>query len=512
MEQVHTDIKDEQSEGVSEHNKEPNPIVPIETPQIDEDELRQFTRDYSPVARRELSYKIRMTRIRRELGIIEKEEESESIAKLQADFNDRFNTMRNRFNKEAEDIRDVETISKNKSILFVHTIPLYGVDQEGNTQMNNGVVKTGLLSTEERIGLIICEKPSISCSTVDLQSNAEYGFNYSERDTMYPFGVVIDKGTILAAHRFDAGTVAISRKSKHRKYDRNEPDTSIQPKIGAQIEHAIEGPFSKEYDQEFRSRYGHIDGTTRTSSSNYNEITVAEPSVAGFYLDEDFMKERERISSDGTNSKWRSAIEAIFKRYPNVPIYIQKDNQTQEYIWTEENGLEPVLTPGKIDRKVPNKRLESYIWTTSELSKITTKEKQHTVHYLFDTIKELILKTYTDKLTRVTPSIELDFNSAEKALEKLILLFKEGAISDEELYIALDKDIGGYIRKNKEKRAEMKLKIATTNDSIKLGESGMYQAYENENQVLYGILNALALEIEQIGREDLASRIRTIGR
>lgn len=513
MEQVYKDIEDAQDEEVAKYSNESSPIAPIEIPQIDENELRQFTRDYSPVARRELSYKIRMTRIRKELGLINEEEKKETIKKIKNDFDERFRLQRERFDKEKEDIRDVETISRNKGVIFVHTVPLDGVDQEGNTQMNNEVVKTGLLSTEERIGAIINEQPSISCSTVDLKASAQYGFDYFRRDTMYPFGVVIDKGTVLAAHRFDAGTVSISRTSKHRKYDKNEPDSSIQPKIEVQLEHAIDGPFSTDYDNKLIAQHGHIDGMRKDSSQNYNELTVANPHIAGFYVDEDFISEKHRFNNESSPT-WRSAVEKMFKKYPDVPIYIQKNNQIREYVWRGQEGLQPLLTPGKIEKKTPSRNLGSYTWPTVDHAKIDVKvkENQRAVHYEIEKIKKLILDTYARNSILVSPQIQSEFNTPKKAFEKLVQLLDQGSISGDSVYTALDEDIGNYIRKNIANRTDMRSKIAQENDASRLGGSSMYPVYGLENQILYKTLEELAAKIEQHGHSDIAARIRTIGR
>lgn len=513
MEQVHINIKDEQKGEVLKHNKELNPIALIETPQDDGNELRQFTRDYSPLARRELSYKIRMTRIRKELGLINEEEKNETIRKIKHDFNERFSQQKDYFKKEAQDIRDIETISRNKGIIFVHTVPLDGVDQEGNTQMNNEVIETGLLNTEERIGAIINEKPTISCSTVELNSEAQYGFDFRMRDTMYPFGVVIDKGTVLAAHRFDAGTVSISRTAKHRKYDKNEPDSSIQPKISAQIEHAIEGPFSADYHKEFISRHGHIDGATKGSSQDYNELTVANPHIAGFYIDEDFITQKGDYTNESSPS-WQSVIEKIFKKYPDVPIYIQKNNQIREYVWREQGGLQPILTPGKIEKKTHTMNLESYTWPTADHAKIDAKakENQRVVHYQINAIKKLILNTYTRNSIPISPLIQSELNTPQKAFEKLVQLLDQGSIDSNTMYTALDEDIGSYIRKNTANRKDMLINIAQKDDASRLGGSSMYPVYRTENQILFKILEGLAVQVERLGHSDTAAKIRTIGR
>lgn len=501
-------------EQTSRNENESAPIIEkTEIPQTKNKELREFTRDYSLIARAELSYKIRMARIRRELGLIDEEEKIETIKELQNDFEERFNSQRDRFNKEKEDIRDVETISRNKGVIFVHTVPLDGVNSEGNTQMNNDIVQTELLNTEERIGAIINEQPSISCSTVDLKASAQYGFDYFKRDTMYPFGVVIDKGTVLAAHRFDAGTVSISRTSKHRKYDKNEPDSSIQPKIEVQLEHALDGPFSTDYDNKLIAKHGHIDGMRKDSSQNYNELTVANPHIAGFYVDEDFISANDGFSN-GSSPTWRSVTEKMFKKYPDVPIYIQKNNQIREYVWREQGGLQPILTPGKIEKKTPSRNLGSYTWPTADHAKIDVKEKenQRVVHYEIKAIKKLILDTYTGNSISISPLIQSEFNTPKKAFEKLVQLLDQGSISGDSVYTALDEDIGNYIRKNIVNRNDMRSKIAQENDASRLGGSSMYPVYGLENRILFKTLEELAAKIEQLGHSDTAAKIRTIGR
>ena len=82
-------------------------------------ELRKFTKDYSPIARAELSQKIKIANIRNELGIISKKERQINVRALKDDFATRFTAQKSQFEKESQSIRDVEAISKEKKLIFV---------------------------------------------------------------------------------------------------------------------------------------------------------------------------------------------------------------------------------------------------------------------------------------------------------------------------------------------------------------------------------------------------------
>ncbi len=333
-----------------------------------------FTKRHAPIARQEQAARLKMIRLRREIGLIDDEGERLEIQEAQKSFEDRFGKQEIAYTQEALDVRSVEQISEKEKVIFVHAVPL-DIDESMNTQMNNPVASTSKMSVPERIGMIVHEDISVSCSTVPLGTEKQYGKKVPK--TMYPFGVVIDSGTVLSAHRYDGGISTVSKTAKHRKYDKGEQDVSVQPNIAAQLEYALHGPFSDEYERELEKKHGHINkGSQVGTGSDYNEIVVEKPKVSGFYIDADKTYEAEcvrerQMHSDarvcdpvhyGTYNfegfRWRE-MKKILAEFPDVPVYIREHGQVKEYICTD-GELKPIQEEGKIEKTLPTHRVDEY--------------------------------------------------------------------------------------------------------------------------------------------------------
>ena len=353
--------------------------------QSDHLEIRRHTQTYAPLARSELAGRIKMARLRKELGLISSEEENEVIEELQDNFNKRFGEEKDTFESEVLKERSVAEVSKNKHVLFVHTMPFDKIDSQANTSMNNQLISTEEMTTEDRIGMILHEQPSISCSTVSLDSEKQYGPGFKSK-TMYPFGVVLDEGIILSAHRNDGGIETVSRTAKHRKYDTKNKDSSVQPNIIAQVEHSIEGKFSREYDKQFKAEYGGVDeGYSGTSHKDYNELVIAEPHISGFFIDADETYKLEEQSQyrepqmkidkyDFTGFRWKR-MKGFISKYPDVPIYIREHGVTSEYIF-KDGEIKPAREEGKIDVYKPAKGLGDYEFSHAAHLKIENKVEE----------------------------------------------------------------------------------------------------------------------------------------
>lgn len=299
-----------------------------------EDWVRIFTKKYSPLARTELAKNLRLKRSNAS-------SQWEGVFGVRDRFNQRFREQEIKFESERE-TRSVENISKCRGVIFVHGIPLW---QEWNTQMNNLVLETWNLGIVQRIENVLKHSPSISCSTVKFNKWRKiYGFEHKDNPTYYPFGVVVSSWIVLSVHNRDAGTVALSLTARHRKYDRNEPDTAIQPKIAAQLEHAIEWPFSRDYMRDFVAKHGHIDWQEGWHGYKYNEIIVWEPGVSAFFVDDDHLfhesmswamsefvdiKLQQQWAEYHYGSRWVK-IKKIMSLYPQLELYIKKDWVTKK--------------------------------------------------------------------------------------------------------------------------------------------------------------------------------------
>jgi hypothetical protein len=502
-------IKPLEVEQVIEH-EEPQGVVFVD------EELKKFTKDFSPLARAELSYKMRLARIKRELEIITKEDEVAQIQSLRDDFNTRFATQKERFTLEAEGVRDIETISREKNLIFVHTVPLTDVEQEANTQMNNDLVTTSMLTTEERIGNVVLEAPTIACSSVRLGESAEYGFDKKKMPTMYPFGVVITQGTVLSAYRFDGATKAISKTARQRKYDKAEVDTSIQPKIDAQLEYAVEGPFSKDYEEKFLKKHGgHIEGTMRYDSSDYNEFNIAEPTVSGFYIDADSLDSRknidpldiyaeeERRHQDRMKERSWLSVKKMCATYPEVPIYIKRHNQVEQFLF-ENDTFVPLREQGKIERRVPTKTLDDYAWPTADHAVRTKPEQPVSIR-----TKALasLLQGHLNESGVVSP-LEKILSYDSSTLEMTILLLENKNLSEDAVYDAIAEDFAREIEELRTSKGVVKLRMAESNDYGALNsDTGMYPVYTKQINAVKGILAGVAKAFEQKGLLGLAVRI-----
>lgn len=348
-------------------------------------EIRRHTQTYAPLARSELAGRIKMARLRKELGLISSEEESEAIEKLQNNFDRRFSEEKDTFESESLRERSVAEVSKNKRVLFVHSMPFDNVDSQANTSMNNQLIDTEQMTTEERIGMLIHEQPSISCSTISLDAKAQYGPGFKAK-TMYPFGVVLNEGIILSAHRNDGGIETLSRTAKHRKYDAKNKDSSAQPNIAAQVEYAIDGKFSREYDRQFKTEHGGVDeGYSGTSYKDYNELVIAEPHISGFFIDADETYKLEEQSQyrepqmkidkyDFTGFRWKRMKDFMCK-YPDVPIYIREHGVTTEYFF-KDGEIKPTREEGKIDVHKTTKELGDYEFSHAAHLKRENKEEE----------------------------------------------------------------------------------------------------------------------------------------
>lgn len=396
-------------------------------------DIRRHTQTYAPLARSELAGRIKMQRLRKELGLISEEEEQESIAKLQDNFDKRFDEEKEAFEIESHNERSVAEVSKNKRVLFVHSIPFDDIDSQANTSMNNQLISTEEMNTEERIGMIIHEQPSISCSTVSLDTSPQYGTGFKAK-TMYPFGLVVDEGTILSAHRNDGGIETISRTAKHRKYDTQDKDSSIQPNIEAQIEYAIEGNFSREYDRKFEARYGEIDkGYSGTSHKDYNELVIAEPHISGFFIDavETYKLEEQaqyrapQMKIDKynfTGVRWKKMKDFVSK-YPDVPIYIRERGVITEYVFID-GKIRPIREEGKIDIHKPSRELGDYEFSHASHLKSENMVEQRKEHIIERGFYMLTMENLGKIIEEVSLPIHYSAGSWKYSRENARMLIK----------------------------------------------------------------------------------------
>lgn len=340
---------------------------------ITDTDRNHFTKRYAPVARQDQAAKLRMIRLRKKIGLIDEDGEKKELEQTQKDFDDKFKDLEHIHKQEESNLRSVEQISKKEKVIFVHSVPL-DIDERWGTQDNNTMIQTEQMNILERVGMIVHEDISISCSTVSTDTEKEYGKKTPK--TMYPFGVVIDSGTILSAHRYDGGISTNHKIAKHRKYDRGDQSVGFQQHIEGQIEYALHGPFSHQYEKDFQKKHGHINKGSNLFGS-YNELIVEKPKVSGFFIDADktheleYVRKKQMSYSDTSvydpmdhsaytfeGFRWKE-MKKVLAQFPDVPVYIKEHGQMKEYV-CRDGDLRAVQEDGKVEKTEATHRVDEY--------------------------------------------------------------------------------------------------------------------------------------------------------
>lgn len=157
--------------------------------------------------------------------------------------------------------RDVGKISREKGLFVIHGLPLEKFFMN-NTEVNNQTFEARDMSLEDKIKLMMSFEPTISASAV----RADQPLDSSK--AMYPFGVILNGGQVLAAHNEDALTLATglySRKTKRNLPEEFRMGSTIQKNITENLDKAM-------------------------NNSTYNELVIEDPQIAGFFVNLDDSK------------------------------------------------------------------------------------------------------------------------------------------------------------------------------------------------------------------------------
>ena len=91
--------------------------------------------------------------------------------------------------------------------------------------------------------------------------------------------------------------------------------------------------------RDFVAKHGHIDGQQGGHGYKYNEITISEPQISGFFIDDDHLRHECMLDAMGSvvdsleqkacaeriyRARW-DKIRKITAQYPQLEIYIKKD-------------------------------------------------------------------------------------------------------------------------------------------------------------------------------------------
>lgn len=298
---------------------------------LEKQEVRQFTREYSPWARKSLADQIKYARTLRSLQVGGQEESEDQSSTLRDAFYERFAKQKQTFESSKAET-SVENISKKYGVIFVHTFPLEGMSR-WNTSANNEKLDVNSLRTQELVSNIIKNKPDLSCSSVSLDKR----FSSLSDETMYPIGIVMSGGTILSAYRYDAGTLTEKNvEHKKSKYDRETRDTSIQENIPQKIDDVLtrkhdshQNPETGFYNMHQNYKTGELEprqyvdgyrGDPTSSSNAFDEFVIEKPKVDGLYINMDDSRIKSLYEYD---SDMVEKINQFVQGYPDVPVYIK---------------------------------------------------------------------------------------------------------------------------------------------------------------------------------------------
>jgi hypothetical protein len=350
-------------ENFKENNS--NQIIPEQIPQnpqfetnnseevIKKQEIRTFTREYSPWARKDLADQIKYARTLKSLQTGQKDESIQQINDLQSAFYNRFANQKENFeNSKLE--TDVENISQKYGVVFVHTFPIEGMSR-WNTSMNNEQLDANSLTSQDILSNIIKNKPDLSCSSVSIDKR----FSSQPDDTMYPIGIVMRGGNILSAYRYDAGTLT-EKDAGHKKskYDPKTQDTSIQENVSQHIDDVL----TRKYDSAQNPETGYNDmhqnyktgeleprqntneyiGNSNSDAHVFDEFVIEKPQIDGLYINMD----DQRIKSFyDYQPEMVEKINQFVQGYPDVPVYIKNKGKLTILTYDTEGNARVIDNP-----------------------------------------------------------------------------------------------------------------------------------------------------------------------
>ena len=163
-----------------------------------------------------------------------------------------------------DEARGIQHNAEKHNVLFLHGIPFES--QMANTSMNNDLIDTEKMSSEDKARFFAGLTPTASVSTKTLDSAVVE--KMPEHELMYDTGFIIADGKIMSAFDEDAGTKAENFDIKYSKY--KDTASSIQPDIEEHIAKSI----------------GYTEERRRHASGGYpwNEFAVKDPRISAMYV------------------------------------------------------------------------------------------------------------------------------------------------------------------------------------------------------------------------------------
>lgn len=167
--------------------------------------------------------------------------------------------IKEEFERDKKD-RDIQENVNKHNILFLHGIPFE--KQMANTSMNNAVMDTEMMTSEDKARFLVGLEPTISVSSKTLDASLAETMP-ARGELIYETGLIIGNGEIMSAYQNDEGTVVESLDIKGAKSGPSSVQTNI-------AEHMAKAVGSENRSNE--------------ATTTWNEIVVRNPKATGMYI------------------------------------------------------------------------------------------------------------------------------------------------------------------------------------------------------------------------------------
>ena len=209
--------------------------------------------------------------------ILEARKSGQDIEAIRSGFYNKTAEEKENFELQEKE-RSIAEIMKEKDLVIVHAIPLTTLDRKSTVENNTMLKSGGHQGFRTSVDILAGLSPTISTSipSPDKSNNGLY----------YSSGVILGEGKVLTSHYDDSGSVA------HGLYKRI-------PKLG--LNSAIQSEIN--IDETMKGNY-------------YNELTVENPKIAGFFYD--LTEDPELPSEDPKKEEYLQDIRRFNKIEPSL--------------------------------------------------------------------------------------------------------------------------------------------------------------------------------------------------
>ena len=325
--------------------------------------VRQFTQQYAPEERQALAEDIRAIRRGKKPyygnRLLEKEDERAHVRNVldqggphqRSVVNTLLREKLGRYYAEESDLKtsfegtrhersipEVRlTLSESgRPILFLHGIALPGGDQWQTSGTNRSLQNTDQLSTEDKIDVLLGLRPTVSASSLIQKDDVHTA-------TFYPFGLILNEGTILSSFAGNPNTNARGLRSRYPTTVDGAKKHAIQKNFKQDLERTLSG---KMRWKDGRGSLYEVEAPYLHYRGRFNEFIVEDPNASAFYVRSFEMKD--------TDLKEAFKVAAQF----GLPVYdldAGKKYSSENGTWTETDvdpwGADFSAKKVSVDRK-----------------------------------------------------------------------------------------------------------------------------------------------------------------